>query len=157
MYIYIYSLYGWFPCGGSIKEILQPLRPATEWLDLQQNLQAANILDGARRAGVPMSNADEEEDSNVELTCAICCGITEAFCDGMNSGFYIETTTKPVRQRHRILIRDGMKPPQLQDTLGSRYFSVINLPLKYIYICMHVYGDYHNPSWESPILTSRIE
>ena len=43
-----------------------------------------------------MANAEETDDSTAELTRAIRCGISEAFCDGINSGFYINSyTTKP--------------------------------------------------------------
>jgi hypothetical protein len=43
-----------------------------------------------------MATAEETDDSTAELTRAIRCGISEAFCDGINSGFYINSyTTKP--------------------------------------------------------------
>ena len=67
------------------------------WLDAHQKVLPpdANGMPAAEE-DVPMQPAADTDASSVELSRAICCGISEAFCDGINSGFYINSyTTKP--------------------------------------------------------------
>ncbi|CAJ1427508.1 unnamed protein product [Effrenium voratum] len=67
-----------------------------DWLRAHQGKELAD--DRAAAGGSPPASPSEptEEDDDVDFDLAIRCGVNEAFADGVNSGFYVNSyTTKP--------------------------------------------------------------